>query len=380
MIEKMFDLKIVAIGHFVSRSGTIFIHSLLDNHPEVITVPATIDIAHLLVDKKLSVKEYYEIFEKYNPKFFDTSKFTQKDKHNSKLWSLGENKNEKIITNKSDFKNYFFQILKNKNINPENILKTIYLSYSLCHNKDISKGKIFLFHPHEKKITLRFDKFFKKTRYIIPVRNPIKVYESIIRQVKTITKVRGENYYPSGQLIESALDIDDFYKNNLNMYFIKMEDFNKNLEEEVIKLSKYLDIKFKTSMLESTFGGLKYWGNDASKDNKDFKRMIHNEFSDLPRNDLIFLNLINKEYLIALNYKQIRVTFIEKILIPFILFRPLKDEIEFLKKINLRDFAIYVKYLSYYLPKRIYLIYIIIKNKFSKRYRYLKEKINCKNS
>ena len=380
MIEKMFDLKIVAIGHFVSRSGTIFIHSLLDNHPEVITVPATIDIAHLLVNKKLSVKEYYEIFEKYNPKFFDTSKFTQKDKHNSKLWSLGENKNEKIITNKSDFKNYFFQILKNKNINPENILKTIYLSYSLCHNKDISKGKIFLFHPHEKKITLRFDKFFKKTRYIIPVRNPIKVYESIIRQVKTITKVRGENYYPSGQLIESALDIDDFYKNNLNMYFIKMEDFNKNLEEEVIKLSKYLDIKFKTSMLESTFGGLKYWGNDASKDNKDFKRMIHNEFSDLPRNDLIFLNLINKEYLIALNYKQIRVTFIEKILIPFILFRPLKDEIEFLKKINLRDFAIYVKYLSYYLPKRIYLIYIIIKNKFSKRYRYLKEKINCKNS
>ena len=380
MIEKMFDLKIVAIGHFVSRSGTIFIHSLLDNHPEVITVPATIDIAHLLVNKKLSVKEYYEIFEKYNPKFFDTSKFTQKDKHNSKLWSLGENKNEKIITNKSDFKNYFFQILKNKNINPENILKTIYLSYSLCHNKDISKGKIFLFHPHEKKITLRFDKFFKKTRYIIPVRNPIKVYESIIRQVKTITKVRGENYYPSGQLIESALDIDDFYKNNLNMYFIKMEDFNKNLEEEVIKLSKYLDIKFKTSMLESTFGALKYWGNDASKDNKDFKRMIHNEFSDLPRNDLIFLNLINKEYLIALNYKRIRVTFIEKILIPFILFRPLKDEIEFLKKINLRDFAIYVKYLSYYLPKRIYLIYIIIKNKFSKRYRYLKEKINCKNS
>ena len=80
MIEKIFDLKIVAIGHFVSRSGTIFIHSLLDNHPEVITVPATIDITHLLVDKKLSVQEYYEIFEKNNPKFFDTSKFTQKDK------------------------------------------------------------------------------------------------------------------------------------------------------------------------------------------------------------------------------------------------------------------------------------------------------------
>ena len=159
-----------------------------------------------------------------------------------------------------------------------------------------------------------------------------------------------------------------------------MEDFNKNLEKEVIKLSKYLDIKFQPSMLESTFGGLKYWGNNASKDNKNFNRIVHNEFSDLPRNDLIFLNLLNKEYLKTLNYKQTKVKFFEKILIPIILFKPMKDEIEFLKKINIREFAIYFKYLSYYLPKRLYLIYIILKNKFSRRYRYLKEKINYNNS
>jgi len=380
MTQKIFSLKIVAIGHFVSRSGTIFIHSLLDNHPEVITIPATIDISDLLVNKKLSAQKYFEIFEKNNPKFFDTSKFTLKDKHNSKLYNLGENKNERIITNKSVFKKYFFQNLENKNINSENVLKAIYLSYSMSHNKNVSKSKIFLFHPHEKKITLKFNKFFKHSKYIVPVRNPIKVYESIIRQVKTVKKIRNEPYYPSGQLIESALDIDDFYKANLNMYFIKMEDFNKNLEKEVIKLSKYLDIKFQPSMLESTFGGLKYWGNNASKDNKNFNRIVHNEFSDLPRNDLIFLNLLNKEYLKTLNYKQTKVKFFEKILIPIILFKPMKDEIEFLKKINIREFAIYFKYLSYYLPKRLYLIYIILKNKFSRRYRYLKEKINYNNS
>ena len=96
MNKNLFNLKIAAIGQFVSRSGTIFLHSLLDNHPEIITIPATIDINEFLINQKFSsADESYKIFEKNNPKFFDTSKFTIKDKHNSKLNILGNNKKKK---------------------------------------------------------------------------------------------------------------------------------------------------------------------------------------------------------------------------------------------------------------------------------------------
>ena len=43
-MTNFFDLKIVAISHFISRSGTLYLHSLLDNHPEIATIPGTIAI------------------------------------------------------------------------------------------------------------------------------------------------------------------------------------------------------------------------------------------------------------------------------------------------------------------------------------------------
>ena len=43
-----FNLKILAISHYISRSGTLYLHSLLDDHPEIATIPGTIDIVELL--------------------------------------------------------------------------------------------------------------------------------------------------------------------------------------------------------------------------------------------------------------------------------------------------------------------------------------------
>ena len=58
-----FNLPIVAISHFISRSGTVYLHSLLDDHPEIASIPATIDIENLLEIKKgYSAENCFEIF------------------------------------------------------------------------------------------------------------------------------------------------------------------------------------------------------------------------------------------------------------------------------------------------------------------------------
>ena len=66
--------------------------------------------------------------------------------------------------------------------------------------------------------------------------------------------LRKIEYYPNGQLVESALDIETFLKKKLKMYFIKLEDLGDNLENIMKKLSKVLNLKFVNSMLISTFG------------------------------------------------------------------------------------------------------------------------------
>ena len=371
-----FNLKILAISHFISRSGTLYLHSLLDDHPEIATIPGTFDITELLkVKENQTSEECYEIFKKNNPKFFDTSKFTFADKNNSSLWILGENKNDKILTNEFIFKKNFLNHLKDIKINPRNVLISLYFAYAKTHNKNLEKVKIILMHPHEKKTTLEFYKFFTDALFLIPIRNPIKAYEGIIKKVRFVSKQRKQFYYPSGQLIESALDIDNFYKKKLTMYFIRLEDLGENMDEIMSKISKILNINFCNSMLKSTFEGKKYWSNSVEKQTNHFDKSRHTNETHLSRKDLIILNLINYELIKCLNYESIKINTLEKFYTPILLFLPMVDEINFLKKFKLSKFLIYLKFLVFYLPKRLRIIQIMIFNKFSKRYKYISERL-----
>ena len=45
--------QIVNIGHIFSRSGTLYLHSLLDNHPEIITIPGVVNFNFLFRELEL---------------------------------------------------------------------------------------------------------------------------------------------------------------------------------------------------------------------------------------------------------------------------------------------------------------------------------------
>ena len=49
-----------------------------------------------------------------------------------------------------------------------------------------------------------------------------------------MSKMRKKEYYPSGQLLENALDIEEFYKKRLDMYFIRLESLGLNLKKYVV--------------------------------------------------------------------------------------------------------------------------------------------------
>ena len=375
-MSNFFNLKIVAISHFISRSGTLYLHSLLDNHSEIATIPGTIDIVDLLnIDKNCTAEKCFNLFRKNNPKFFDTSKFTFLDKNNSSLWILGDNKKDKIITDENFFKQHFINCLENKEINSRNVIIALYYAYAKTHNKKIEKFKVILMHPHEKKTTLKFNKFFKDAIYLVPIRNPIRAYLGILKKIKYVNNLREIEYYPSGQLMESALDIKDFYDQKLDLYFIKIEDLGKNAKSIMNQISKILKINYENSMLESTFGAKKYWSNSVEKQTNHFDKSRHDNTINLPRKDLIILNLLNSELIEALKYQRFNLKFHERVLLPAIIFFPMEDEMEFLKNFKIRKLNLYAKFLIYFVPKRLKLIQVLLFNKSSNRYKYLTEKL-----
>ena len=110
----------------------------------------------------------------------------------------------------------------------------------------------------------------------------MRAYKAIVEKTRYINMLRKIEYYPNGQLVESALDIETFLKQKFNMYFIKLEDLGNNLENIMKKLSNVLNLKFMNSMLISTFGGKKYWSNSPNKKN-EFDNNRHIGVANLPK-------------------------------------------------------------------------------------------------
>ena len=212
-----------------------------------------------------------------------------------------------------------------------------------------------LLHPHEQNICIKFNEIFPLSKFLIPIRNPIKVYYSLIETRRTKCKLRKEKYFPRGSLIELINGLKNFRKNSLKMLVIRLEDLGKNTEKEMKKVCDYIDIDFHENLLKSTFGGLKYWGNTINLQRNIFEEKEYTSFKKANKTDLSILRILNKN-LIEEFYKDICTK--EKYHFHRLLL-PLQDEILFIKSFSFKYLFSYTKFFLYYLPKRIFLICIL---------------------
>ena len=378
MKETIFHLNIASIAHYHSCTGTVFLHSLLDDHPEIISIPGVPNLMNLFKKKYSSASEALEKFLNDNPCFFDTALFKPEMPNTAGLWCLGKNKSDHIVTDQKLFEDFFYSHIKNQNINPKTIIISIYYAYAKAHGVDLSRSKCILFHPHEKGNAILFHKFFPESKYIIPVRNPIRTYCSIISNVRRKSKFEGFNYIPSGQLIQNALDLRSFHNIGMKMYIFKFERFGDKSESLMKEVANYLDINFSHSLLKSTFGGYQYWGANPEKLSSIYDKKRHTNLISLKKLDLLILNSINKEFSKMMDYKIMNISPLEKLLVPLIIMFPLEDERKFflqsLRKIlKIQIFLNLIKFCIKYFPNRIKLLYIYFSNKFSAHYEFLKK-------
>ena len=163
-MKNLFNLRIVSISHYQSCTGTLYLHSLLDGHPQICTIPGVPNLMPLLSKKYSTPEEALHIFEDYNPKFYDTNTMTLVDENNSGFHNLGKSMNEGIITDKKIFRDSFFSNIKDVELSKRNVIISIYLAYSISHNTDLDQLEIILLHPHEPSITFEFHKIFPESQ------------------------------------------------------------------------------------------------------------------------------------------------------------------------------------------------------------------------
>ena len=148
------------------------------------------------------------------------------------------------------------------------------------------------------------------------------------------------------------------------MHLIKFENLKDNLSNEMESICNFIDIKFHKSLLSCSFGGYRYWGNTVTVASDKFDENRDQNSIKLSKKDIIILNIINNKILNKFNYKKDKLTFTEKFFLPLIMLLPLDDELNFLKKFSLKNVKIYFKFITFFFPKRIFLMIFVLWDNF----------------
>ena len=266
----------IALLHF-GRSGSGFLHSLIDGHREIMTLPSVFlseffDLATWNDLKKDGISQLASNFVAYYEVLFDSSsKKPVASKSGLKLYDfgrkeglteLGENKDTCISINKD----IFITILQCL-IDAEPYLSQARL-FELVHeamdrlNGCSIEGKEIFYHIHNPD-TLAYAHFiscFPKGKVLMIVRDPLQSCES------WASRTEGDYLRTCQRIIQMLHDIDDYVYGMVDSAAIRLEDIKNSPKTSLQELCDWMGISYSDSLNHMTMMEKRWWGDPSSPD------------------------------------------------------------------------------------------------------------------
>jgi hypothetical protein len=302
-ISKLKTYSIIA----TIRSGSDFLQSLCDGHPQIITFNGNFLPYYeffsdpILFNKKN--KDLNLIVDKFIYKYFH--KLDSRYDFHEKKYLMGKKKNQTIKINIPTFKKHLINFLKINTINKKNFYLSVHAAYELCLGYDILKKKVIIFHPHVLAEFFLLNKDFPDTHILLTYRDPRSAFYSCVTNYLTYFKEKNNlNFFLEifSNLLRPIENLNKYKKNNYTI--IRLEDLpSQNL---MIKFSKLLNIDYKESLLKPTFAKI-LWGEDSLSKRKYSlkwsKNRINNNYNKkMSKYDILILNAIFFRKLNIYNY------------------------------------------------------------------------------
>ena len=406
MLEKLENFnKIIAIQNCGS-SGTLFIQSLLDNHPQILSLPALHGQQLLIFWEKhgeLDKINLLQAFLENHQYWFDPE--SRYDEYG--LLQMGLCMNEKVFVDRDQFTKYLlglwseFSILTRKDF-----IVSIYLAYNQTLGRliDSSSWILYPIHSLPKKYALQLVKDFSKVYFLHMIREPIQNMGSTAKHINRYS--HWENLYLLSCVISQMLHdiaihagndqvfgmypyVEDTADGSVQCRAIRLEDIHRDSKKFMLAICQWLNITWAASLLESSFDG-KLWHNRRESIRQagvgvDTIKQNHNEI--LNYFDKFRLKFISNFFDSAFQYQQ-KISFFKKIYLFFIfplLFVPFRMELlmnryqKQIDKLNKqhhpgfrKEWGWFGKKIAFFLPpsKSINVITIIFYN--------IQEYINCR--
>jgi hypothetical protein len=273
-------IQVAAIQNYGS-SGSTFLHSLLDGHPDVIQMPG------------LYARNLYKFWncnhtltiDKFVSAFLDAHKpWFVTDLVDSEFGfrSMGDNMDQTITIDQDLFEGHFRTHFTCQNYNSREFIIQCHKAYNFALGKK-NKGKKLLVLPLH---TLPPDEYhkmfadFPDLKIVNMVRHPVSLYYSALKHYDSMhrrSKVLNFNF------TEAALSFlfNDYHYGQFKRYetfgfryfpeskkeqqvAIVLEELHKNPSANMKSLATWLTIPWSNTLLASTFNGQRWWSRAES--------------------------------------------------------------------------------------------------------------------
>ena len=368
------NLPLVTLVVAASRPGSDFLHSLFDSHPEILTFDGPLpfdtfyDKAFTIWGTKINMKIkqrlntispsdfFYEFAWTHVHKFYSNyDNYEKKDK-------LGEKGD---LFNKMDinsFVNHAIKLLRSNELNRRNALLAIYGAFALARGEDVGLKKVLLHNVHHIKRIDYLIQDFKEIKIICAVRDPRSYFSNIQSLWDYTPSIMSPavNYDLLKRVLDECTPVTE--KKNCDIRVILYERLQKEPKKVMRNVCKWLSILEDSSLYESTWGGLRWRGDDMSSSiSSVFNPNIY-EISKERWNKII--NFIDGIIIETLMYNKIKqygyfqsYSIVHYIFVPFLIILPNINELKILlysfRKNRYKDIIIW----PYFVIKRYILMY-----------------------
>ncbi len=270
--------KLVALLHF-GRAGTGLLHSLIDGHPEISTLPSIYlrGFFNAGVWEKIAASGWRGLPERFADEFevlFDaaspkpTPGMLGEDLSHigitEGMTTLGEGRNESLSLDRDIFCAEVIGLMKHhEKIDPRLFLLIVHEAFERTIGAKTKKHSVF-YHIHNPDdfAKLNFLRYVPDARLIMMVREPIQSCESWIRAPFK------ENDYDCIclRIIAMLFAIDQVAFRKQDSVGIRLEDLKKRPKETLRSLCDWLGVDESPSLYETTAQGKKWWGDPSSPD------------------------------------------------------------------------------------------------------------------
>ena len=276
--EPSLPKKITAMVHF-GRSGTGLLHSLIDGHPEVSTLPSIYfsEFFDNFSWEKIIAGGWEEMADRFVSTYavlFDASSdvkiFTKGKRlidnigNKEGMTNVGKEGNEILSVNKKVFIEELQKLMDCYNrLNAASFFKLVHSAYEKTLN-DNNKKKLIFYHIHnpDTYALLNFFKLEPNTNWLMMVREPLQSCESWL-----LKSFRDNNYKDIViKIFQMLFDIDQAIYRNDNSIGVRLEDLKEYPKETIQALCSWLGIKENNCLYQMTVQGKKWWGDPSSPD------------------------------------------------------------------------------------------------------------------